>query len=123
MKFDKEQLTLTDGTVLVEFTDLGEGWDGDYQENDPNDTSLLRFDVSVHRNLTVAHDRCEDNGTEWLPVQDASYCTQMPVDTDVTVLEKALRHIMSEVRDPLKAGHSIKRLCEKLSWISPTDFP
>ncbi len=29
---------------------------------------------------------------------------------------------MAEIYDPLSHGHSIKKLCESLSWIIPEDF-
>ena len=96
--------------VMVEWVDLGEGISGDYDENDTDDVALLRFDVSVKH-------KGED---DWTGVEDASYCTQMPADdTDEKILKKGLEMIMDEVFEAVVEGHSIKKCCEQLSWISP----
>ena len=92
--------------VMVEWAELGEGIDGDYDENDPNDIELLRFDVS----------RLIDS--EWQPIDDASYCTQVPVSATPEQREKGLQWIMDEVYDRASQDYSIKKICEHLSWIS-----
>jgi hypothetical protein len=76
--------------VKVEWSDLGEGICGDYNEDDPNDVSLLRFDISVKT-----------------------------CDTDDALLTKGLTMMMDEVFDAVVGEHSIKKCCERLSWISP----
>jgi len=101
--------TLIRGDVRVEWERLGEGVCGDYNPDDPDDIELLRFDVS-HKDSETG---------EWLAVDDASYCTQVPVDTAPEVRQTLLRFIMDEVYEPVTDGHSIKKLCERLSWISP----
>jgi hypothetical protein len=93
--------------VMVEWSDLGEGWDGDYNPEDPDDTSLLRFDVSVKRD------------GEWEAVDSASYCTQVPVATPEDVKAKGLEMIMDEVIDALAEDNSIRKACERMSWICP----
>lgn len=90
------------GNVTVQFENLGEGHCGDYNPDDPDDENLLRFTVYM-------------DGEE---VEDASYCTTIPANTDVIVVTKAAERILKEVYDPLQAGYSIKKLCETLSWIS-----
>ncbi len=100
------------GNVKVEWVNLGEGWSGDYDEDDPDDQNLLRFDVSK---------RGPDG--EWEEVPDASYCTRMPADTDTHILENALLHIMDTIYDDVSNHGKAKRLCESLSWISPKTFP
>jgi len=92
--------------VLVEWTDLGEGFEGDYNPDDPEDIALLRFDISLI-----------DNG-ELIPIDDASYCTQVPVDTDDEILKAGLEMIMDEIFDAVILGNSIKKACERMSWIS-----
>ena len=96
------------GNVKVEWVELGEGYDGDYSPIDPEDRELLRFDVS----------RRTANG-EWEAVEDASYCTLTPADTPEDVQRALLALLMDEVYDPVEAGQSIKKLCERLSWIEP----
>lgn len=92
--------------VMVEWTELGEGIDGDYNPDDPEDTELLRFDVSQLVN------------GEWEAIDDASYCTQVPVSATPEQKAKGLQLIMDEVYEWASQGYSIKKLCERLSWIS-----
>lgn len=102
---------LTRNNVKVEWVNLGEGWDGDYDESDPNDVNLLRFDVS----------RLEENG-EWSEVPDGSYCTQIPANTSTEILKRGLDHIMNTVYDDVSHHGKAKRLCESLSWMKPSDL-
>jgi hypothetical protein len=95
------------GNTKVELEWIGEGWEGDYDPTDPDDKRLLRFSVA----------RFIDG--EWQDVDDSSYCTQIPADAGDEVIYRALAHIESM----LPEDGSIKKLCERLSWISPEDFP
>ena len=92
---------LTIKNVSVELEDIGEGLSGDYDPNDKDDIPLLRF--------TVLKDG--------EPVDDASYCTQVPTDITPTEATNVLATIMNEVAEPLAQGYSIKKMCERLSWI------
>ena len=109
-----DELTLVNksGNVKVEWVNLGEGLSGDYDETDPEDLNLLRFDVYLLN---------RDTG-EWEDPGNASYCTQMPADTSPEVLVKALQRIMDEVESPLEDGSSYKRILEELSWMEPSWF-
>jgi len=102
-------MELIKDNVKIEWADLGEGLSGDYNPDDPNDIALLRFDVYV---------QSPEDG-EWLAVDDASYCTLVPADSSEELLMKLLERLMSEIYDWASSGHSIKKLCERLSWISP----
>ena len=102
-------MKISAGDVMVEFEAIGEGRSGDYDETDPLDIELLRFTVS----------RMESG--EWVAVEDASYCTQVPADTDAETLTRLLAGLFCEVYGPVSAGESIKKLCERLSWITPHD--
>ncbi len=92
----------------VEWCELGEGWNGDYNPDDKDDMELLRFDVSY----------LDDNG-EWQEVDNASYCTQFPVKASEAEKSKGLELIMREVGEDVGVK-SIKRRCEELSWIDPS---
>lgn len=96
-------MRIKEGSIEVEWVALGEGWDGDYNPDDPEDTELLRFDVYKDGEM----------------VEDASYCTQVPADTPEPEQRRLLKIIMDEVRSPLEGDNSIKKLCERLSWIDP----
>ena len=82
-----------------------EGWNGDYNPDDPNDCLLLRFDV----------DFLYDG--DWEPVENGSMCTRLPANLEPAKVQKALQMIMDEVGDCVRGGLSIKKKCEWLSWI------
>ena len=105
--------SLTRGDIKVEWTNLNEGVNGDYDESDPNDVKFLRFDIYKWNS---------DADDGWEAVDDASYCTHLPADTSEEILKKALEHIMNIVYDPILTDGNAKRLCERLSWIAPNDF-
>jgi hypothetical protein len=87
---------------------------GDYNPDDPDDVNLLRFDVYVKL----------ENG-EWEPIDDASYCTNMPADAPKEVLERALRCIFNRYRDVIDGPEiytSVKKLGEELSYIGESNF-
>jgi len=92
--------------VMVEWSELGEAIDGDYNPDDPEDIELLRFDVS----------RLVDG--EWEAIDDASYCTQVPVSATPEQRADGLEWIMDDVFEGASQGYSIKKICERLSWIS-----
>ena len=94
------------GNVKVEWSELGEGIDGDYNPDDPEDVELLRFDVS------------RKAGDNWEAIDDASYCTQVPVSATPEQRAEGLQLIMDEIYEWASQGYSIKKLCERLSWIS-----
>lgn len=107
-------VTLTWDTVRVQWVALGEGLNGgEYNEDDPTDIEVLRFDVL--RLVPVF----SDDEPEWEFVDDASYCTQVPETTSMPDLTALAAIIMRNVYDDVIAGISIKKRCEELSWISP----
>jgi hypothetical protein len=101
--------SLTRGGVRVEWVNLEEGMSGDYDESDPNDVNLLRFDVS------------QFDGEKWIEVPDASYCTMMPASSPHQVLKVGLKLIMDAIYDDVNLHGKAKRTCESLSWIKPQD--
>tara|TARA_Y100000361_G_scaffold151323_1_gene168546 strand:+ start:463 stop:822 length:360 start_codon:yes stop_codon:yes gene_type:complete len=103
---EMEKTYLIRGNRKVELWQAGEGWNGDYNPDDPNDVELWRFDVQELVN------------GEWETMPDASYCTQLPVDIDFEITQKALHWIMEETFDTER----VKKVCEELSWISPEWF-
>lgn len=93
--------------VKIEWVNLGEGYDGDYDKDNPEDVNLLRFDVSVFKD------------GEWHEVEDGSYCTQVPATTNKKLLEKILASFMNYIYDDVVGFGKAKRKCEMLSWTSP----
>jgi hypothetical protein len=105
---DYYELINADATVRVLFADEGEGKYGYYDEDDPDDTPLLRFCVDF---------RNEDG--EWEAANDASYCTNVHADTEPTRVRELLHTIMANVDGKIGPdGSGIKKICEQLSWLS-----
>lgn len=88
----------------VEWEDLGEGFGGDYT-GEKDDVALLRF--SCYERI----------GTKWEPMEDASYCTRLPVGSPEKWLHNASESILTVLE-----RSSYKRGLEELSWYSPSDF-
>ena len=95
--------------VKVEWVQLGEGFSGDYNPEDPEDQELLRFDVSLW----------DEDCRAWREVPDASYCTLFPADATDEEKVKGLNYIMSTIFDAVQDGYTPKRACEHLSYINP----
>ena len=98
-----------DISFSVEWYNAGEGHNGDYNPDDPNDENLLRFAVSIF------------NGESWEEVDDASYCTRIRANADDEQLARTLYYIFREYRnviDEYLVEHFVKKLGESLSWIS-----
>ena len=95
--------------VRADWYDADEGLCGDYNPEDPDDIHLLRFDIYIKKD------------GEWEPVDDASYCTRVPFETDTDTLVKLLYSIYKEYDNVLSSdpAASVKKLGETLSWIEP----
>lgn len=109
-------MCLERGNLKAEWEDLSEGYNGDYDPDNPDDCSLLRFTVYA-----------SDESGEWGVIGDASYCTRVPASTPRPVLREMLECILNEFWDALD-GHlgysspSVKKLGEELSHISVEVF-
>lgn len=87
--------------IKVVLEHIGEGINGEFDPEDPNDVPLIRF--------TIYKD-----GEQ---VDDASYCTNLSIHEDRLQLEEIAMEILGCVYLPLLHGQSIKKMCEKLSHI------
>lgn len=95
--------------VRVAFEWIGEGWSGDYNPDDPEDEPLLRF--TVYRR----------DGDELVDVDSGSYCTAVSALTNRDVVIRLALAILDRVEDHARAGQSIRRITEELSWLDETD--
>lgn len=100
--------TLIKDRVRIEWVELGEGWSGDWNPDDPNDEELLRFDVSW----------LDDNG-EWVDPGDVSYCTRFPASATNVQRTKGLEMLMNAFYEPLmnNNGYGGRKIGEEMSWI------
>jgi len=103
---------LVRGGVRVAWEDLGEGLDGEYNEDDPNDVPLLRFNVYRRDSATAA----------WEEVEHASYCTRMPAEAGSVAKRRGLEILMNRFYDAVVADDGeAENIAEELSWIGPDD--
>jgi len=119
-------LELVRGDVKVELDWIGEGVSGDYQADDPEDEPLLRFTVLRRSGLETNDPYALDAGyeqNEWTPFRDACYCTNISAILPKAKLLELMGVLMDGVFNPASQGHSIKRLCERLSWIGNDGLP
>lgn len=101
METEFMDIEVSKGNVKVVLEYIGEGFQGDYDPENPLDEPLVRF--TIYQNDEQ--------------VEDASYCTALSIHTERTLLKDAANTIMKEVYPELEAGNSIKKLCENLSYI------
>jgi|GEM_PF-820805 len=109
--FDHADAEVERNGVIVTLEWIGEGWDGEYDQDDLDDCPLLRF--SVYR-----RDPNSPNGR--LELDDASYRTQIPATVRPEIATALATYILDQVFDSASSGHSMKKLCERLSWIGPS---
>lgn len=116
------------GKARVEIGWIGEGSDGDYREDDPEDAPLLRFDaydLARHPDPRGVPDgspslpelECTGFGGCCRGAQDASYCTQLWANLPKEVLASVCRHIAEAIADTTHW----KRVLERLSWLTNDD--
>ena len=110
--YDESIRKAKDG-VMVELINIGEGVQGDYNEENPDDVNLLRFYVYTSESMTSDID-----AEDWYEVD--SWCTNLPAELPDKQLQKGLRILFKEFYSALKDDHtvSIRRLGDTMSWIS-----
>lgn len=101
--FQDVEVVRGDRRVVWEW--IGEGWCEQYDPLDPDDERLLRFSCF------------ERLGDAWVPMDDASYCTGLPVDTARALLVRAAQGILDAIE-----RQRYKCRLEELSWLCPEDF-
>lgn len=83
--FKEIELSIGNRKVVWEY--IGEGNEGDFNPDNETDVPLLRFSCSKFE------------GNKWEQMDDASYCTLMPVDSKIEQLIKAAHLIIQEIED------------------------
>lgn len=97
-------LLLVEDGVSVVLEDLDEGYAGEYNPDDPDDERLVRFTVGK---LGAGE------------LDNASYCTGIPVDSSQELLAAFARLVMGQVKESVLSGQSFKDTCERLTWETP----
>ena len=109
-EMEENYMAQESGRLRVEWENLNEGLCGDYTGK-PDDINFLRFTVYVR------------SGDSYEQVDDASYCTEMPADTEPEILLKALKLLLEEYSVlQWNSDVSVKKIGERLSHMCPEDF-
>lgn len=103
---EETPVSVWDEELRVDWYNAGEGVCGDYNPEDPDDMNLLRFDVYHMKD------------DEWEEVEDASYCTWVRADTNISRLRELALHIFNEYKNVDYLYSSVKKLGEGLSWLT-----
>lgn len=110
-----------DGMIKVEWTDLGEGYSGEYDPSDATDEPLLRFDAWVK---VTGTDMDEQrglefyDGDEWGYKPNGSYCTLTNANTHGPLLVRLAQLIANELAENLDNGFW-KSTAEAMSHANP----
>lgn len=138
IQFEQIEVFSEDGLVKVDLDYIGEGFSGDYDENDPQDVPLLRFGVSRKFTkqdvLKAKNDEtffeelqhlvgCFTDNFEvgWMDIEDSSYCTQLSALAPREHLIEAAQFILSYVESGARDLKRQKKLFEALSWVGLKD--
>ena len=110
-------VSISDDYIRVDWYNAGEGYFGDFDPENSKDDNLLRFDVCFNPYYSP---NTKFEYVDWEEVEDASYCTLVPADTDIELLVRLCWCIFKEYRDVIDSypDSSLKKLGENLSHIS-----
>lgn len=96
------------GNVRVSFVNLGEGYNGDYNPDDPTDQNLLRLDVDLRSPFTGEFE------------EEGSVCTLLPANNPMPVIKRALEALLNCVCEELfrpETDSSLRLRIDSLSYI------
>lgn len=101
---DFTDIDVIKGDIKLTWEHIGEGCSGDYDETDPTDRPLLRFSLWYR------------DGDEWVELDDSSYCTGLPTDTDTDKLRQYADEIIASIGSK-GIPTQYKRTLERWSWL------
>jgi hypothetical protein len=107
------------GDVKVMFEYIGEGYSGDYT-GEEDDVPLWRFYTEQKAYMEEGHTGSDHPDWNWEGVDDASYCTTLPIDTPKEIMEKLVIILAERMEEVIREKGSVKRLGEECSWIDET---
>jgi hypothetical protein len=117
-----QEIEVVRGDVQLVWEWIGEGYEGDFNDEDPDDEPLLRFSVYARNLDDTAREEMGYPDEEWVPVEDASYCTGVSAKEDREELTKALELMSDRVWGAFQSDSpptfGLKGTCEDLSHIT-----
>lgn len=98
-----DENSVTRGDVRIVWSRLGEGYNGDYNPNDPQDQELLRFDLWVKYE------------GRWEMAEGGSYCTLVPVTATPAQRFDLLLVLMDKLYDAVVKGEYYRDIADRMS--------
>lgn len=111
-----EPVIIYDDSLKVAFADIGEGYNGDYDPDNPEDAPLLRLDIMIKEP--------EDVDEDFYDCTTFSYCTCIVANTPVKTLTKLLLLVHEAFRkaiDEEADEGQLKLLAERCSYLTADD--
>lgn len=116
-------IEVDDGLIKIELAYIGEGYNGDFNPEDPDDAKLLRFYSYINTNHGVS-----GKEPNWEELDDGSCCTAIVYndkknesEETAYILEKAIeihrgfRKVITNY--PLDKNVSVKHITEQMSYV------
>lgn len=92
------------------FSHIGEGYDGEYDENDVNDKRLYRMDVYMKV------------GDDYIEIEGTSLCTNITLDIPTEILGEYADTLLRKICESEFSGETIGTIVEISSWLSNDDI-
>lgn len=109
-----------DHDICIELENIGEGINGDYNPNDPNDTELLRLTLYSRNTDSDTLEWSEQIGEYSLGL---STCTQIPTTCKREIVSDILHNVYDKIRYAIvhpDKSESLKHIVDAASWLSDT---
>ena len=90
------------GQICVILENIGEGYTGSYNPDDPDDEPLIRFTFQKRADGAVPHD--------WEEIPDGSYCTRISANRSAEELNTVAEFLMERFVEQHEEGRSVKKL-------------
>lgn len=113
--------------VSLRFVYIGEGYEGEYDPENPDDIPMFRIDTLVRRGAFEHVDIDGEEDDEWDVPAGGSYCTGLPTDTDPEKLAAYLRRMGTRIERAITfsradAGEVIRVFAERISDVTDNNL-
>lgn len=116
---DNTYVTSDDGKVRACFIYIGEGYNGEFDETDPDDAALYRLDIEVSAGYADKTWAEPTDDPDWVYPAGGSICTSVEMDkVDNATCLDLLGYAANQVAEALATDtNSVKDLMDDLSYL------
>jgi hypothetical protein len=97
---------------------VGEGLNGDYDVDDPEDKPIYRF--YIQKKVEHPEGLGALFGPDWDDVEGSTYATQIPTVIPRKMVKKVLEYFISQIEE-LSPGSNVRGIAKQLSWTEVRD--